>query len=132
MVGILIVSHSPEIARGTKKLAEQMIQEPIPLKAVGGTDDGRLGTNANLIYEALDKMEKEDGIIILTDLGSANMNVQLALEWFSEKEREKFKIANAPLVEGAVLGVVESSLEHNLEEVLQVIESEDILIKNNS
>lgn len=131
MVGILIISHSREIAEGTKKLAVQMAQGPVPLEAVGGTEDGRLGTDANAIYNTLDKMNKKDGIIILTDLGSAVMNVELVFEWFSAEEQKQFKIANAPLVEGAIFGAVESSLGRTLEEVLSVIESEDLLVKKN-
>ena len=90
MVGILIVSHSRKLALGAKELAEQMIQADIPLEAVGGTNDDRIGTSSDLIYAALDKMDKQDGVIVFADMGSAVMNLELAFEFFSEAEREKF------------------------------------------
>lgn len=122
MVGILIVSHSQEVARGTKKLAAEMMQGDVPLAAVGGTEDGRLGTDSNLIYEALTKIDKSDGVIVLADMGSSVMNTELAFEFFSEAEQKKFRIANAPLVEGAINGALQSSFGKDLEEVLAALD----------
>ncbi|MGM0501426.1 MAG: dihydroxyacetone kinase phosphoryl donor subunit DhaM [Bacillota bacterium] len=129
MVGILIVSHSIELATGTKKLAEQMIQDEIILEAVGGTADGRLGTSSDLIYEKLEQMDKEDGIIVLADMGSAVMNVELAFELFAEEVQEKLVIANAPIVEGAVCAVVEASFNKSIDEILEAIKKEEFSIK---
>lgn len=129
MVGILIVSHSKQLALGAKELAEQMIQADIPLEAVGGTNDGRVGTSSDLIYNALDNMEKEDGVIIFADMGSAVMNLELAFELFPEDISSKFVIANAPIVEGAVSAALEASFDKSLEEIMKVMEEEDFSLK---
>jgi len=129
MVGILIVSHSRKLALGAKELAEQMIQADIPLEAVGGTNDDRIGTSSDLIYAALDKMDKQDGVIVFADMGSAVMNLELAFEFFSEAEREKFIIANAPIVEGTVSAALEASFGKSIEEIMQVISEEDFSLK---
>ena len=129
MVGILIVSHSRKLALGAKELAEQMIQADIPLEAVGGTNDDRIGTSSDLIYAALDKMDKQDGVIVFADMGSAVMNLELAFEFFSEEEREKIIIANAPIVEGAISASLEASFGKNIEEIMKLISEEDFSLK---
>ncbi len=129
MVGILIVSHSKQLALGTKELAEQMIQADIPLEAVGGTNDGRLGTSSDIIYSTLEKMNTEDGVIIFADMGSAVMNLEVAFEFFPEETRDKFVIANAPIVEGTISAALEASFGKSLEEILQSISEEDFSLK---
>mgnify|MGYP006304500463 CR=1 FL=1 len=122
MVGILIVSHSKEVAQGAKKLASEMVQEEVPIEAVGGTKDGRLGTDSNLIYEALMKLSNLDGVIVLADMGSSVMNTELAFEFFTEEEQEKFEIANAPLVEGAINAALQSSFGKDVAEILATLD----------
>lgn len=129
MVGILIVSHSEEVASGTKKLAEEMTQKPIPIAAVGGTKDDRLGTDSNLIYQALEKMDKSDGVIIFADMGSAVMNAEMAFELFEPEVQEKFIVANAPIVEGAITAALESSFGRGRDEILEFLKAEDLLQK---
>lgn len=129
MVGILIVSHSKEVASGTKKLAEEMMQKEIPIAAVGGTEDSRLGTDSNLIYQALEKLDKSDGVIIFADMGSAVMNAEMAFELFEPEVQEKFVIANAPIVEGAITAALESSFGKGRDEILEFLKEEDLLQK---
>lgn len=129
MVGILIVSHSEEVAQGAKKLATEMMQGDVPLAAVGGTKDGRLGTDSNLIYEALNKLNSDDGVIVLADMGSSVMNTELAFEFFSDEEQDKFKIANAPLVEGAINAALQSSFGKDLDEVLAALDPVELAQK---
>ena len=44
-VGIVIVSHSADVARGTASMVEQMVGREVPLGWCGGDPDGGLGTN---------------------------------------------------------------------------------------
>ena len=44
-VGIVIVSHSPDVARGTADMVRQMVGEDVPLGYCGGNPDGGLGTD---------------------------------------------------------------------------------------
>ena len=52
MVSLLIVSHSEKLAEGVRELAGEMVSD-VPMEAVGGTSDGRLGNDYSKIYEAL-------------------------------------------------------------------------------
>ena len=131
MVNILIISHSSKIAEGTKELAEQMKQAEIEIVAIGGTAEGKLGTDADQIEKTLNNMSYPDGLVVLADLGSAVMTFNLVKEWLTEERKNLIKLANAPLVEGAVLAAVEASMGKDLEEVLATIEKKSIINKNN-
>ena len=130
MVSILIVSHIKEIAEGTKKLAEQMKQGNVQIKAVGGTQDGEIGTDPDAIESAINELDKTDGLIILADLGSAVMSVNMVIDWLDDETKEKIILADAPLVEGAVFAAVEASMGNSLEDILSSIQSAEIIKKN--
>ena len=60
MVGIVVVSHSQDIAAGTIRLAAQMAGPDVPLEGAGGTADGGLGTDADRVAAALDAADRGD------------------------------------------------------------------------
>jgi PTS hybrid protein len=116
-VGMVIVSHSAKIAEGTVELAAQMAGE-VTIEAAGGTDDGGIGTDAALIAEAIEAADSGDGVLILVDLGSAVLSTKLAIEeLIDESIRGRVRIAEAPVVEGAVIGAVQASTGASLDEV---------------
>lgn len=122
MVNILIISHSLKIAEGTKELAEEMKQADVDIQIAGGTNNGQLGTDADLIEKKLKSMDSEDGIVVLADLGSAVMSFNMVKGWLPAEKKSLVKLADAPIVEGAVLAAVEASLGKSLDEVLASIE----------
>lgn len=130
MVNIILVSHVKEIAEGAKKLAEQMKQGEVEIIAVGGTSDGDIGTDPDAIESAVKEVNKDDGIIILADLGSAIMSVNMVLDWLDDEVREKIVLADAPFVEGAVVAAVEAGMGNSIDEILESIESADMIKKN--
>src|SRR5687768_12789542 len=75
MVGVVVVSHSPEIARGIVDLAGEMAGEEVRLEAVGGDSHGTLGTDEGRVREAIDRANQGDGVAILADLGSAVLTI---------------------------------------------------------
>jgi PTS hybrid protein len=101
-VSLVVVSHSGKIADGAAELAAQMAPDVVVL-AAGGTTDGRIGTSLEKVLAALDKAGS-GGTVILTDLGSAVMTAESALE-FAENA-EDMVLADAPLVEGLVAAAV--------------------------
>lgn len=104
MVGLVLVSHSPDLARGLRDLLLQM--EPDATVAVaGGTDDGEIGTSLDLINGALDDADDGDGAVVLYDLGSAEMTADAALEFLDDDRRARMALVDAPLVEGALAAV---------------------------
>lgn len=116
MVSLLLVSHSERLAKGVKELAKEMSGDVV-IEAVGGTSDGRLGNDYNKIYEALDKIYTSDGVLILFDLGSSYLTAEMVKEAFELEGREKIKIVDAAMVEGAVISSIEMSLGQSLDEV---------------
>jgi phosphoenolpyruvate---glycerone phosphotransferase subunit DhaM len=120
-VGFVLVSHSARLAEGVRELAEQVAQGNVLFVAVGGAEDGSLGTNALAIAQAIESLSMEEGvegILVLMDLGSAVLSTETALEQLDEVLRDRVRLADAPFVEGAVAAAVEASLGSGLEAVL--------------
>lgn len=117
-LGIVFVSHSTKIAEGLKDLVTQVIQD-VPVEAAGGTEDGDIGTSLERIQQAVETVHSDKGVLILFDLGSALMNAELAIELSGY---ENVKIADAPLVEGGYVAVVEAGAGKSLDEVLAAVE----------
>ena len=108
-VGIVIVSHSPLIARGTADMVRQMVGAQIPLAWCGGNSDGGLGTSVHAITQAIEAAWSDAGVAILVDLGGAETNSEMAVEMMSPARQRKIVICNAPIVEGTVMAATESS-----------------------
>ena len=117
MVGVVIVSHSNKLAEGVKEVASQMASE-VKIESAGGTCDGRLGTDIEKIKNAIKNVYSDDGVIILFDLGSSMMNTEMAIEFLDEHMRKNIRIMDAPLVEGAGVASVDSSIGKSLEEIV--------------
>lgn len=120
MVGIVIVSHSHQLAQGVRELVDQMVQGKVPLAVAAGIDDAEnpLGTDAMQVYEAIASVYSNDGVLVLMDLGSALMSAEMALEFLSEEQRENVKLCEAPLVEGAIAAAVAAAAGSNIEQVI--------------
>ncbi|RKD23588.1 dihydroxyacetone kinase DhaM subunit [Caminicella sporogenes DSM 14501] len=129
MVGIVIVSHSEKIAEGVVELCSQMAQGEVKVIAAGGTEDGRIGTDAVRIMEAIKKANSGDGVLILVDMGSAIMSTQLALDLLDEDLKNNVVIVDAPIVEGSIGAVVQASIGSCLQEVKKVAEESKNLKK---
>lgn len=110
VVGLVIVSHSAELAEGVRQLADQMAQGKVPIAAAGGIDDpvNPIGTDAFKVQEAIARVYSDDGVVVLMDLGSALLSTETALEFFPEAQRQKIHMCPAPLVEGAVVAAVQA------------------------
>jgi PTS hybrid protein len=116
-VGLVVVSHSAKVAEGVVELAGQMAGG-VRIQAAGGTEDGGIGTDATLIAEAIATADDGEGVLVLVDLGSAVLSAQLAIDELVEKEtRGRVRIAEAPVVEGAVVAAIQASTGSSLDEV---------------
>src|SRR2546421_11453224 len=120
-VGLVIVSHSAQLANGVAELAGQMTQGATPIAAAGGGVDNILGTSAEKIQAAIQAVDGPDGVLVLLDLGSAILSAEMALELLNS-EQQHVMLSFAPLVEGAIAAAIEASLGHTLVEVKQAAE----------
>ncbi|WP_120519554.1 dihydroxyacetone kinase phosphoryl donor subunit DhaM [Arthrobacter celericrescens] len=105
-VALVVVSHSARIAEGAVELAGQMAPD-VRLFAAGGTEDGRIGTSFELVLAAFESALDSAagaGVVVLTDLGSAVMTAEAAVEFCSAPQ--DVLLADAPLVEGLVAAAV--------------------------
>ena len=93
--GIVLVSHVPEIVAGLPKLLKQVAPD-VPITVAGGTNDNDIGTSMEKIMAAFDKNDADE-LLAFYDLGSAKMNLDLAME-MSDK---KVHLYDAAFIEGA-------------------------------
>ena len=121
-VGIVIVSHSPDVARGAADMVRQMVGNEVPLGFCGGNPEGGLGTSVEKIMKAIDEAWSERGVAILVDLGGAEMNAEMAVEMLDGDRSARVRICNAPVVEGAVVAATEASGGAALEAVCAAAE----------
>ena len=119
MVGIVIVSHSAQLAAGVVDLVK-LIAADCPIAAAGGLEDGSFGTSYERILNAIETVHGEDGVLILMDMGSAVMTTEMVLEDLSYDD---IRMADCPVVEGAVAAAAASSDGMSLEEVFREAES---------
>ncbi|WP_049150239.1 dihydroxyacetone kinase phosphoryl donor subunit DhaM [Lactobacillus gasseri] len=94
-LGITLVSHVPELAEGLPKLLTQVAGD-VSITTAGGTNDGGIGTSIDKIMKAFDD-NKADEILAFYDLGSAKMNLEMAME-MTDKKIHLYDVA---FVEGA-------------------------------
>ncbi|MEV0321076.1 PTS-dependent dihydroxyacetone kinase phosphotransferase subunit DhaM [Streptomyces sp. NPDC050658] len=118
LVGIVLVSHSGPVADAVAALATGLAGggAPAPVAGAGGTEDGGLGTSAELISAAAAKVDRGAGVAILTDLGSAVLTVKALLAEGDELP-DGTRLVDAPFVEGAVAAVVTASAGADLDAV---------------
>ena len=121
-VSLVIVSHSPDVARGAADMVRQMVGDEVKVAYCGGNPDGGLGTDVNKILAAIDEAWSPRGVAILVDLGGAEMNSETAIEMLPEDRRGKVALCNSPIVEGAIVAAAEASGGASLAEVQAIAE----------
>ncbi|RSN65576.1 PTS sugar transporter subunit IIA [Amycolatopsis sp. WAC 04182] len=102
-VGIVLVSHSTKLAEGLAELAAQMAPD-VTIAAAGGLADGGIGTDYDEVVAATQRADSGGGVVLLYDLGSAQMTAELAVESLADPSAAV--VVDAPLVEGAIAAAV--------------------------
>jgi phosphoenolpyruvate---glycerone phosphotransferase subunit DhaM len=118
-VGIVLVSHSAELASGLRVLVRQIGTDEVPVAVAGGTEDGRIGTSYALVMAAIADADRGAGVVILADLGSAVLTARQAL---TDQPRPDVIIVDAPFVEGAVAAAATASGGADLATVVRIAE----------
>ena len=129
-MGLVLVSHSATLVAGLREMVAQVAGDDVPVTTAGGTDDGRLGTSAPRIAAAIREALAGAGeALVLLDLGSAALSLELATEELSDDERARVRISEAPLVEGAVLAAVQASVGASIDDVAAAAEGAATMTK---
>jgi len=120
LVGIVLVSHSFELAHGLAVLASQVAGAEVRIEPAGGAPDGGLGTSGDSVWEAIVRADCGEGVVVLADLGSSILTVRHLLE--EGHANGHVRLVDAPFVEGAIAAAVMSSAGQHLDDVAQAAE----------
>jgi phosphoenolpyruvate---glycerone phosphotransferase subunit DhaM len=122
-IAFVIVSHSASLAEGVVELAGQMAKD-VQFRAAGGTDDGGIGTSFDAIYSAVEELRGAGHqVVLLTDLGSADMTVESVLEMV---DGDDVRYCPGPLVEGAVAAAVTAQIGGDLDAVAEAARAKEL------
>lgn len=120
-MGIVVVSHSADVADATVRLVAQLANLPDDgprLVAAGGLDDGTVGTDAVRIADAIRLADGGAGVVVMADLGSAVLSTATAIdELLDPAEAARVTISRGPLVEGTFVAAVQASAGDTLDGV---------------
>jgi dihydroxyacetone kinase phosphotransfer subunit len=116
LVGLVVVSHSSELARGVADLAGQVAGPAVRIEHAGGTPDGGLGTDEARVREAIRQADQGAGVVVLGDIGSAILTIRHILDSPANGNGHA-RLVDAPIVEGAVAAAVVASIGAPLEDV---------------
>jgi dihydroxyacetone kinase phosphotransfer subunit len=120
VVGIVVVSHSSDLAAGLAALAAQMAGPDVRIEPAGGLPDGGLGTDEDRVRAAIKAADQGEGVVILGDLGSAILTVRHVLE--RHNGNGTVRLVDAPIVEGAVAAAVTASANMPIDDVARSAE----------
>ena len=115
LVGLVVVSDSRPLAEAAVELSLQMVHGPRPeIVIAAGTPDGRFGTDATQVADAIRAADLGAGVVVLTDLGSAVLSTEFALDLVQDANAI---LVAAPFVEGLLAATVRSATGGTMEEV---------------
>jgi dihydroxyacetone kinase, phosphotransfer subunit len=123
MIGIVVVSHSLELARATAALGRGLVPGlDVRVEIAAGMPGGELGTDATEVAAAIGRADDGDGVLVLTDLGSGVMSAETALDLVNPAVRERVRVSCAPLVEGFVSAYAAAGIGRTLNTVAEEAE----------
>jgi PTS hybrid protein len=120
LVGIVLVSHSFELAHGLAVLTSQVAGAEVKVEPAGGGPDGSLGTTGDAVWAAITRADCGQGVVVLADLGSSVLTVRHLLE--EGRSNGHVRLVDAPFVEGAIAAAVMSSAGQELDDVARAAE----------
>lgn len=115
-VGIVLVSHSAQLAQGLAEVAGQMAPN-VAIRPAGGMEDGSVGTSFDRISDAIQAADSGDGAVLLYDLGSGYLTAETAVEFLDGEQADRVVIVDTPFV----LGAVSASIAANVGSVLRAV-----------
>jgi phosphoenolpyruvate---glycerone phosphotransferase subunit DhaM len=121
VIGIVLVSHSSALAEGLADLAGQVAGDEVRIRPAGGTGDGGLGTDPDRIAAAIRDADTGSGVLVLVDIGSAVLSVRALLAG-GDLDGIDVRLADAPLVEGAISASVMAMTGGDLAAVVEAAE----------
>lgn len=115
MTSIVIISHSEDIAKGVKDLLNKMTNG-VSVVAYGGVN-GEIGTSYDDIEQLINHLD--DDALCFYDLGSSDMNIDLAIDMY--KGKYHIHKVNAPIVEGSFTAAMSLAIGKTANEAIQEV-----------
>lgn len=121
LVSLVIVSHSQLVAEGVADMAKQIVSDIVPVSWTGGTVDGQLGCDSLAIKDAIDLVWSADGVAIFVDMGSTELNSEVAIDLLPTEKAKSVRIMDAPLVEGVIVASYKAKTGATLDQIEQAV-----------
>lgn len=116
-IGIAIFSQSVAIAKGAAEVVCDLVGDQIPCVHYGRPPTGRLEDVIAGMQEALSTLRTTAGIAVLVDFGATEVAVETAIATLPRAARQRMRVCDAPIVEGAMIVGIEAARGASLEEV---------------
>ncbi|WP_392563848.1 dihydroxyacetone kinase phosphoryl donor subunit DhaM [Orbus wheelerorum] len=124
MISLILVSHSKMITDGLKQMIDGMANNSnVNAISAGGITNGDFGTNPITIYDAIMTELQSEKILIFTDIGSAVLSAETAIDMLESELQNKVHLVDAPLVEGAFITAVQITDLSCLNDVIAEVEA---------
>ncbi len=116
MVGLVLISHSQDLANALTDLVKRMSSKEVPIAVVADDNPDHQGidaVSANIIH-SIQSVYSTDGVIVIMDSGSTILSAEMAMKSLSEEIRPHVCFCAAPIVEGSIAAAVQISLDSDL------------------
>jgi len=97
-----------------------MAGDDVRVEPAGGGPDGTLGTTGDVVWNAIMRADRGQGVVVLADLGSSVLTVRHLME--DGRRNGHIRLVDAPFVEGAIAAAVMSSAGQDLDDVARAAE----------
>jgi len=94
----------------------------VRLVAAGGTDDDGIGTSFTKVMSGVSEADGGDGVVVISDLGSALLTAETVLDMLDEAQRSRVRVVDVPFTEGGVAAAVAAESGGGLDEVVAAAE----------
>jgi dihydroxyacetone kinase phosphotransfer subunit len=116
---LLLVSHSQKVTDGLKELIEEMnISEDTKIYSLGGTRDGGIGSDVTRITDIIEASDSDTHFLAFADLGSAVLNVEMALDLINDEQKQRYHLIDVPLIEGAFAAAITVGVTDDLNTII--------------
>ncbi|MDR2369398.1 MAG: dihydroxyacetone kinase subunit L [Mycoplasmataceae bacterium] len=124
LVSILVVSHSESLAKATTQFASEMKNNEFTFEYVAGIENGRFfGTDPQQIKQTIQRLATDSEILIIYDLGSSKMNLEMAISLLPNEYTQRVKVCHCAFVEGTIIAVSTNNTQ-KASELCDIVESQ--------
>jgi dihydroxyacetone kinase phosphotransfer subunit len=107
------------VTDGLKEVREEMnISEDTQIYSLGGTRDGGIGSDVTRITDIIEASDSDTHFLAFADLGSAVLNVEMALDLINDEQKQRYHLIDVPLIEGAFAAAITVGVTDDLNTII--------------